>query len=338
MVLAMSNRNGSSKRTREPDGSAHRGGAGSFLQLSPDAVLVVDDAGVVLDTNEEADQLFAQPPQIGSNFGVPSSDKAGWSILDIVTPEGHQQMQARTRNVRWSGSRAHVIALRPVAPMVSTSAGLAEGLAEVRHDLDNAITIARGYASTLELHWDALPEGTRADFLGRIAANLDAVADLAADLVDASSGPRTPTRLPVSLRDLVADAVAAAPTDVVVDVDVDEPAARLLADRTHARRILRNLIGNAVRHGAPPLRLSTASSADAVVIRISDAGNGISAAVGDQLFARGVSGGGSTGLGLHVARELARSNKGELTCDDPQPGQGATFRLRLPRLATSLSD
>jgi signal transduction histidine kinase len=43
--------------------------------------------------------------------------------------------------------------------------------------------------------------------------------------------------------------------------------------------------------------------------------------------------GGGLGLGLYIARRLARANRGELQASDPPAGRGARLELRLP-LAT----
>ncbi len=320
-------------RSDTPSGQA---GAEGLMRLSPDAVLVVDSAGRLLDANNEANALFGTELSVGTDFGVPSSDPEGWSVLHIMGHEGPVQMQAKTRQVRWSGAEAHVIALRPVpdAPTETTRTEHPD-VAGVRHDLDNALTVARGYASTLAAHWTELPEEMRATFLGRIVANLDAVADFSSDLVETSLGMRPPLSEPVPLHALISEAVAAAPTNVEVSVHMERKDGELLAvvDPVHARRVLRNLIGNAARHGAPPLELRGHDVGDDehIEILVTDAGNGISEDVAATLFDRGISGGGSTGLGLHVARQLAEANGGTLTVDPPAEDRGAQFRLRLVR-------
>ena len=74
-------------------------------------------------------------------------------------------------------------------------------------------------------------------------------------------------------------------------------------------------------------------------VSVSDTGPGIApehrARVFDRFYraeaarTRGEAGGG-TGLGLAIARDLARAQGGDLSAENPE-GQGATFRLRLPR-------
>jgi signal transduction histidine kinase len=66
---------------------------------------------------------------------------------------------------------------------------------------------------------------------------------------------------------------------------------------------------------------------DRAVLEVSDDGPGLAA--GLDPFARGVSGSGSTGYGLWLAREIAAAHGGTL---DLVPAEtGARFRLALPR-------
>jgi len=64
-----------------------------------------------------------------------------------------------------------------------------------------------------------------------------------------------------------------------------------------------------------------------VVVDVADDGPGVDPAV--DVFARGVSGAGSSGLGLWVARTIAEAHGGSLELEDGH-GPGATFRLVLP--------
>lgn len=102
-------------------------------------------------------------------------------------------------------------------------------------------------------------------------------------------------------------------------------------DPVRVRSILRNLVGNALRHGAPPVTIVIAGMADQVIITVADGGAGVATDLRERVFDRFVRGdqarqGQSTGLGLAIARENARLHGGELGLDP----DGRTFRLTLP--------
>ncbi|MGO2111221.1 MAG: ATP-binding protein [Pseudoclavibacter sp.] len=138
--------------------------------------------------------------------------------------------------------------------------------------------------------------------------------------------------------------------DVVQDVIalIDAPAgsiiaersnARLVTDPDRARTILSNLVSNALRHGAPPVRIAV-TSADAVVrVRVSDDGPGIPHDARERVFERFVSldpsrqRTESSGLGLAIARDNARAMGGDLTLLASM--SGAVFELVLPRTVVS---
>jgi signal transduction histidine kinase len=75
--------------------------------------------------------------------------------------------------------------------------------------------------------------------------------------------------------------------------------------------------------------LSASSVASGVTIEVSDDGAGVDPDLREALFAPGMSGSGGTGLGLGIARRVARSLGGEIELKDS--GEGATFALVLPR-------
>ncbi|MGA5823319.1 sensor histidine kinase [Kitasatospora sp. NPDC094028] len=120
-------------------------------------------------------------------------------------------------------------------------------------------------------------------------------------------------------------------------VGLDLPAA--LPVRLDPRRfdvIVANLVGNALRHGRPPVRVALRGSDDELVLTVTDRGPGIPPAELPHLFdrfykadkARARSEG--SGLGLAIAQENARLHGGVIEAAN-SPSGGAVFTLVLPR-------
>jgi len=111
-------------------------------------------------------------------------------------------------------------------------------------------------------------------------------------------------------------------------------------DPRRIRRILHNLIGNAIEHGdGKPVVISVDSNSDSVAIAVRDYGMGMSqsevAHVFDRFWRADPSRKrtiGGTGLGLSIAREDATAHNGWLQVWS-SPDHGACFRLTLPRLS-----
>jgi signal transduction histidine kinase len=97
-------------------------------------------------------------------------------------------------------------------------------------------------------------------------------------------------------------------------------------DPTRLRQALANLVSNGLRHGSR-IAIDVRALDGRVVVDVADDGPGVDPTV--DVFARGVSGAGSSGLGLWVARAVAESHGGSLELVSA-PGSGAVFRLSLP--------
>ncbi|MGC9438727.1 ATP-binding protein [Streptomyces sp. WG5] len=120
---------------------------------------------------------------------------------------------------------------------------------------------------------------------------------------------------------------------------VDLNAERGIHARLDPRRldvILANLIGNALKHGGSPVRVSVTRADDEVVIRVRDHGPGIPEDVLPHVFDRFYKASASrprsegSGLGLSIALENAHIHGGEITASN-LPDGGAVFTLRLPQ-------
>ena len=81
------------------------------------------------------------------------------------------------------------------------------------------------------------------------------------------------------------------------------------------------------------MTLSVRAEGASVHLEVGDDGPGVDPQVRERLFAPGTSGpAGGTGLGLGIARRVARSLGGEVSLAEAGATGGATFVLRLPRL------
>lgn len=96
-------------------------------------------------------------------------------------------------------------------------------------------------------------------------------------------------------------------------------------DAHAVREILANLLDNARRHARRKIEMVVSGSGGAVRIEVFDDGPGLPDAMVDRAFERFVSfdGQGGSGLGLPIARELARAHAGDLTYE------GGRFVIRL---------
>lgn len=111
------------------------------------------------------------------------------------------------------------------------------------------------------------------------------------------------------------------------------PKDRLVLDEGAVREILANLLDNARRHAASRIEVFLSQSEGTVDVRVSDDGPGLPPGAEERVFQRFVSldGRGGCGLGLAIARELARTHGGDLFYDQ----LGFTLRLPTDYQATS---
>jgi signal transduction histidine kinase len=152
-----------------------------------------------------------------------------------------------------------------------------------------------------------------------------------------------PDRRPHDLRVLVAEATALArgraeQKPAALNADLPDTAVPVSADRDQMLALLTNLLFNAIEATTPGSAVGVRVAAGAggiLTVAVTDAGPGIDPAVAARLFTPfATTKPTGTGLGLTVARRIARDHGGTLTAANGSHG-GATFTLTLPAAEAS---
>ena len=133
------------------------------------------------------------------------------------------------------------------------------------------------------------------------------------------------------------DACAPLAAERNLDVEVEQPAAslRIGVEADLAERILQPVVENACRYGRRSIRVTLARRNGGIVYAVDDDGPGVVADEVEQIFepgARGTAGqsngASGAGLGLALARRLARSANGDV--EAIAGDGGGRFIVRLP--------
>lgn len=156
------------------------------------------------------------------------------------------------------------------------------------------------------------------------------------DLSKADEGRLVPVREPIEVAELVAEIAAAmAPRARSAEIELVAEVAphTIRADRDLIRRVLENLVDNALRHAPAEtqVRISSAAHGPSIELRVADAGPGVPLALRDRVFERFVQGDagprGSRGLGLAFCKLAIEAQGGAIWIEDANPG--AIFCIRL---------
>jgi signal transduction histidine kinase len=206
-------------------------------------------------------------------------------------------------------------------------------LGTAAHEVTQPAAAVHLMARTLALHWDSLTPEERQDAAVALDRRASRLVQLLGDIrtyarAEASGLPLPPSVL--RLRPHLEEAVEGldAPVEVRCPAEL-----RVLAEPQALRRILMNLVGNALRHGSPPVQVAAAARGDDVEITVTDAGPGVPAEEVEAVFTPfthgiGVAAGEGSGLGLSIVASLARSIGGRVRYEDV-PGGGARFVVTL---------
>jgi two-component system osmolarity sensor histidine kinase EnvZ len=202
-------------------------------------------------------------------------------------------------------------------------------LAGVSHDLRTPLARVRLGLEMLDDKGDATLKRDLVEDIGEIDGAIGQFLDFARLASPEQTVPET------SLDELV-DAVVARYRSSGADVSFERGRVPALTLQPVAmRRVLSNLIDNALRHGGAPIEVVTQCDGDHIHLDVMDRGPGIPPAETDRMlqpFTRmnaARTGAGGTGLGLAIVDRIVRQHGGRVELK-PRDGGGLLARVALP--------
>lgn len=267
-------------------------------------------------------------------------------LSERMTVRGHDEMATLAQTFNEMAESLQ----RQITRMEDLSRLQRRFVSDVSHELRTPLT-------TIRMASDVLHDA-RADFPPHVARSaellstqLDRFEALLSDLLEISRIDAGAAQLEfeeVDLADVVRDEVeAVAPIaqdmGVQLRLHIGPGSHTASIDRPRVGRIIRNLLSNAIEHCQDgPVDIAVAANRRGVAVVVRDYGLGLTPHQMDRVFdrfwradsARARTMGG-TGLGLSIAREDAVLHDGTLEAWG-SPGQGASFRLLLPRTSEGL--
>ena len=332
------------------DGMIVVDGAGTVMAANPAAVRALAGGGATSLTGDLAAVLA---PHGGSALAdVLAAARAGGWRGDVVAigrgdEAGPWELTLAPLEPGAAGGRL-VGVLRDVRHLHARERERQELLSTVLHDVKGPLTVILGYAELLADPQDMPSHEALVETLGRIADCGEQIHALVSNFGlfwRMQTGRLPAERRPVDVAEIVDRVVQqhgarAAHKGITLAVDAGA-LPEVPGDRTQIERALANLVANAVKFAPPGGRVTVRSDCgpDAVVLTVHDTGPGIAPGEQEQIFVKYRSRapgrrGEGIGLGLAVARGVARAHGGELTVDSA-PGGGTTATLRLPLAAAA---
>ena len=253
----------------------------------------------------------------------------GATVMSTTAAEGIQQMVTEALQARDDALANHAEQTRALTTLAS----------EIAHELKNPLASVKGLGALIERNLERASDSDDAKARERMQVlrrEVDRMQGILDEFLNFSR-PLVPLdQRAVDLRELaerVVELHEGMARERAVDLRVDGRAP-LRCDPRKIEQILINLLQNAleVAPARTTIELAIAQDGDDAVLALRDAGPGLSPGLRDRAFEAGVTDKAEgSGLGLTIARSLARQHDGELELGARRDGRsGCEARLRLP--------
>lgn len=259
------------------------------------------------------------------------------SVMARTAESWSEHDLARRFDVGASGHELAVLAstLNGLLDKVARALGAEQRLtAELAHELRSPLAAAQGLTELLASRPD-LDESMRED-LSQLHAACAQMGSTITTLLDLARGGPGTKAVGTSVGDLLGAVTAGVPhsPQLLVPPPESVPERMLAGQQELLVRALKPVLENALREAARVrIGVEADDSSGWVLIHVDDDGPGIPVEVEETLFRPGVSTTRSAGLGLALARRVARSLGGDVELAPPPPAWSTRFTLRVRQVA-----
>ncbi len=247
--------------------------------------------------------------------------------------------------------RLVVVALQDISELLRLARARRDMVANFSHDLRTPLSSIKLLIESLQMNLGRNPERDR-KLLGKLAGEADSLHHMTQELIDLSmieSGRAIMRLVPVPAAEVIESALK------MMETQFDQKRLRvtrlvpddlwLLADPDQIRRVLTNLLHNAVKFTPAEGQITCAVQPldDCVQISVTDTGTGIPPHERARIFERfyqvdaartggaGSANRGGTGLGLAISKHIVEAHGGKIWAEAGLPPTGARLCFTLPR-------
>jgi signal transduction histidine kinase len=327
----------------------HEEQLGAIVHSMPNPVVVVDEAGRLVEVNGAAGELFGLAPGFGGDVNV--AGRLGNARLEAMLTSGEDASEeivlgreeqrvyrASVRRARSTNGRSlgRILVLDDLTSERQADALKADFVAVIGHELRTPLTVMKGYVHTLAKRWETLAEDKRQQALEALGGNLTRLERLIEDLLFVSAIEQRRCTVELALHDLGA-LVEQVAEHGRVEVRRPRRPVEIELDEAKVRQVVHHLVDNALKYSDAAVVVEVADKGDVVEVSVTDEGPGIYSGDVPQLFERfrqldGTStrSHGGVGIGLYLSRRLVEALGGRIWCDS-RLGVGSRFAFTLPK-------
>ncbi len=327
---------------------------------------VVSTGQGVLSSNAMADRRFSKGKSV-HHLGIRSAmcvpikarrltDKGGDEVVGVIYIDSSvrnytyspEQLRLLTAIGLQAGMALQNAKLYQAGIAAERMAAIGETTAALSHSIKNILQALRGGADVVEMGFRNNNQPQAQKGWGIVSRNLEKIFSLTLNLLSYSRERKPdlqfvqPRKVIEECLELIAPVAAERGIMAVADVEPEMPPVPMDPDGMH--QVLMNLLSNAVDAlpadgGLIKISARLDMESNQCVIEVSDNGHGVPPPMMKHMFElfHSTKGNKGTGLGLAVSKKIVEEHDGTISVSST-PGEGTTFRIRLPLFSAALGD